>query len=241
MAKVRNPPKDPNAQRSRKFCLTSYHPVEVIEGVLAHRPVRAAVYIVHDKDIYDEEDEKKNPDHKAGALKEKHVHILLCTNNAATLGQVRRWFPSNQNTLGQVLRDDEMMLRYLTHKDDPEKAQYDDSEVKTFGEGKEPFIRAAFCSGHDNETVEDLINDINSGVDRRTLMRRYGREYVKNENTYRRFAYALEREENPNSAYRAQQEWRKLCELHDVGVISDYDFARYEQYYGVQNPLFSKY
>lgn len=226
----KKPTTDPNSMRSRKFCLTSYHPIEVIEGVLAHRPVRAAVYIVHDKD--------KNDD---GTDKEKHIHIMLCTNNAATLGQVRRWFPSNQNTLGQVLNDDEQMLRYLTHKDNPEKAQYSDEEVITFGEGREPFLRAALSSGRSTETIENLIDDINEGVSRRDMLRRYGRDFVINEGTYRRFANSLRMEENPDSAYRAQEEWKKLCSLHDVGIIGDYEFARYEQMFGANSPIFAKY
>lgn len=33
-------------------------------------------YILHDRDTWTEEDEKENPAHKAGALKEPHWHIL---------------------------------------------------------------------------------------------------------------------------------------------------------------------
>ena len=226
----KKPTTDPNSMRSRKFCLTSYHPIEVIEGVLAHRPVRAAVYIVHDKD--------KNDD---GTDKEKHIHIMLCTYNAATLGQVRRWFPSNQNTLGQVLNDDEQMLRYLTHKDNPEKAQYSDEEVITFGEGREPFLRAALSSGRSAETAENLINDILENVSVRELVRRYGKEYCVNRNHYYAVAHMIQAQEHSNSLYKAQEEWKKLCSLHDVGIIGDYEFARYEQMFGANSPIFAKY
>lgn len=223
--------KDPMQQRSRKFCLTTYHSLEVVEGVLKNRPVRAAVYITHDKDTYTEADEKNNPENVAGTLKDKHIHIMLCTYNAATLGQVRRWFPSGQNTLGQVLNDDEQMLRYLTHADNPEKAQYADDEVITYGEGREPFLRAALSSGRSAETAESLINDILNGASTRTLIVRYGSEYIHYRKAYHDAAHAVYFEER-DPQRKALEEWRKLCDLHEVGVIGEYDFARYEQMYG---------
>lgn len=222
--------KDPMNQRSRKFCLTSYHPVEIIEGVLKNRPVRAAVYIVHDKDVYTEADEKANPEHVAGTSKDEHVHILLCTNNAATLGQVRRWFPANQNTLGQVLNDDEQMLRYLTHKDDPDKAQYSDDEVITYGEGREPFLRAAVSSGRDSEALENLIRDIIAGVPYMTLARRYGRDIAIHWRQYDNFARMVYHQERTKKD-KAQEEWEMICELHDRGIMGEYEFLRYKQAY----------
>ena len=38
--------------------------------------------IIHDKDTWTEEDEKKNPEHKQGELKKEHIHIVLRTPNA---------------------------------------------------------------------------------------------------------------------------------------------------------------
>ncbi|EGC74308.1 hypothetical protein HMPREF0490_01925 [Lachnospiraceae bacterium 6_1_37FAA] len=34
-------------------------------------------YIIHDKDVYTEEDERKNEKYKCGELKPKHIHLLL--------------------------------------------------------------------------------------------------------------------------------------------------------------------
>lgn len=227
---------NPDQQRSRKFALTSYLPLSMIEGVLEHRPVRSAVLILHDKDTYTAEDEVKEAEHKAGTPKDPHYHILLATNNAATLGQVKRWFKyvdSDQNTLGQVLNDDERMLRYLTHKDDPEKYQYREEEIKEYGEGKETFLRASLSSGRSTETIENLIDDINANTPRRTMLRRYGRDFILNEDRYRRFAYNMATEEKPNSTQQRTEEWQKICDLFSSGVFNEYDLARYAQHFGV--------
>lgn len=230
--------------RSRKFSLVSYLPRDIIEGVLAHRPVRTAVYILHDRDLWTAEDEKKDSEHVAGTLKDPHFHILLCTRNASTLGQVRRWFKyvdSDQNTLGQVLDDDEGALRYLTHKDDPDKAQYADEEVIEYGEGKDPFLRASSSSGRDCEMVEHLIDDINNGEPLRLMARYYGKDFVKNYARYREYAELVRRQENPEVYNRANRQWTQICTLWKEGVILDVDFYRYGDQFGLAKEQIDEY
>lgn len=206
--------------RVRKFSLISYCSEDQIRGVLEHRPVRGAVYILHDRDIKED-----------GTPKEPHVHILLSLHNAATVKQVRNWFPKEPNTLGQVLRDNEKALRYLQHLDDPEKTPYTDDEVKTFGEGREPFVRSVLSSGESAALIEEMLDDIISGVPIRMLVRRYGRDFAYNREKLCELARMIEVEEGKYSC-NAQMEWLKICDLHDGGIMSEYEYLRLAEMYG---------
>lgn len=82
----------------------------------------------HDRDTWTEEDEKKNPEHKAGELKKEHIHIVLRTPNATwntalckALGIEERFCEQAENF--------EKALQYLIHYNNPEKAQYQLEEV----------------------------------------------------------------------------------------------------------------
>lgn len=222
--------------RVRKFSLITYHDEETIKEVLLNRPTRAACYILHDRDV-----------NKDGTPKEPHYHIMLSTKNAATLGQVRRWFPDNQNTLAQVLKDDEQCAKYLTHEGGTaNKAPYDRDAIKELGEGMECFRRAACSSGRGAETVEDLINDINNGVSEREMHRRYGRDYIIYREKWHTAAACVRAEERPKATHdeqtmKVERQWNMICELFREGVINAYEFAGFERQFGVNqyNPYAS--
>lgn len=206
--------------RSRKFSLVTYHDEKTIEEVLSKRPVRAAAYITHDRDV-----------NKDGTLKEKHVHIMLCTTNGATLAQVRRWFPETQNTLAQLLGDDEAMEKYLTHEGQTaDKAPYPVEAIRTWGEGLECFRRAVKSSSRATETAEDLVNDLLNGVGTRDMVRRYGREFIIHRRAYVETAMIIKTEEQLAKS-GAQREWELIQELYDRGVLGEWDYMNFEDIY----------
>lgn len=84
--------------------------------------------IKHDRDTWTEEDEKSNPEHKAGELKKEHFHIVLRTSNATwntalckDLGLEERFCEQAKNV--------ENALQYLIHYNDTDKAKYETDEV----------------------------------------------------------------------------------------------------------------
>lgn len=82
-----------------------------------------AISPLHDKDI--------NPD---GTVKKPHYHIILAYNGPTTYSNVKKTIT---DPLGQphpqFLSAIKGYYRYLTHKDNPEKAQYSDSDIRCFG------------------------------------------------------------------------------------------------------------
>lgn len=96
--------------------------------------MRIWVSPLQDKDEWKPADERKDPSHKAGTCKKAHRHWIAEYDVQVDLGTVLHDFgflngPSNVKPV-KSLRS---MVRYLVHLDDPDKAQYDKSEILTFG------------------------------------------------------------------------------------------------------------
>lgn len=75
---------------------------------------------LHDKDV--------NAD---GTLKKPHYHVVLIYSGPTTYSVVQAFTESLNQPIPQALDSIKGYYRYLTHKDNPEKAQYDESEIKT--------------------------------------------------------------------------------------------------------------
>ena len=122
-----------------------------IDDGLRHRCFTNWAYIWHDKDVYTEEDEKKNPRHRAGETKPRHAHIVIQCKNAQEVSDVARWFGIPENFIhlpkerkGAQESEEGLRMpsgrgafldcvRYLTHEDkrqqDLGKTLYPDDDV----------------------------------------------------------------------------------------------------------------
>ena len=75
---------------------------------------------MHDKDL--------NPD---GEPKKPHYHVILCYQGPTSFNVVQKLTKDTLNgTIPQALEQVRGMYRYFTHKDNPEKAQYDEKDIK---------------------------------------------------------------------------------------------------------------
>lgn len=84
--------------------------------------------IKHDRDTWTEEDEKINPEHKAGELKKEHFHIVLRTPNATWNTALCKELGLEERFCEQA-RNFENALQYLIHYNDTDKAKYEIDEV----------------------------------------------------------------------------------------------------------------
>lgn len=80
----------------------------------------AAISPLHDKDI--------NP---TGEPKKAHYHVLLVYSGPTTYNAVAKFTASLNATIPQALESVRGMYRYFSHKDNPEKYQYDEAEIRT--------------------------------------------------------------------------------------------------------------
>lgn len=58
-----------------------------------YRSIQNYAYILHDKDLYSEEDEFEDSTHKEGTAKPEHWHIVLkLKSNAMPTNTIAKWF-----------------------------------------------------------------------------------------------------------------------------------------------------
>jgi len=110
----------------------------IIDG-LEHKTIKEWQYVLHDKDVYTEEDEKNNPEHKAGESKPHHWHIAINCNNRLEIETIAKWFNVPANCIhvpkgkgaGRFLD----IVEYNTHEHPRQqikgKYRYPDEEVKS--------------------------------------------------------------------------------------------------------------
>lgn len=82
--------------------------------------LQCAISPLHDKDI--------NP---TGEPKKAHYHIILCYSGPTSFNVVKGLCDSFNQPIPQPLEQVRGYYRYLSHKDNPEKAQYDEKDIKT--------------------------------------------------------------------------------------------------------------
>jgi hypothetical protein len=78
----------------------------------------AAVSPLHDKDT--------NP---TGEAKKAHYHVILVYSGPTTYNAVAKFTASLNATIPQALESVRGMYRYFSHKDNPEKYQYDERDI----------------------------------------------------------------------------------------------------------------
>lgn len=95
-------------------------------------------YILHDKDQYSEDDlvvyqlkhNGETPEWKVGDFKKPHYHIVVHNSSNCIKKNAARKFGVEINYV-QKVGNLKKMVRYLLHRDNPEKYQYSEDEVIT--------------------------------------------------------------------------------------------------------------
>lgn len=146
--KPREPP-----NKSKYFCCILYpesstYDVDKFIKSLEEEHLTFALSPIHDRDVEDD-----------GSLKKGHYHLLLAYSSATTLNNIRRWFnacgmPESDLHSVRVCASGVGYFRYLTHKDNPEKFQYDDKDIRVFNDSDELFKKFLKTS---SEKIDDLV------------------------------------------------------------------------------------
>lgn len=92
-------------------------PADWIEQ-LRQTGLQCAISPLHDKDI--------NP---TGENKKPHWHVIACYSGPTSFNVVKRLVDNFNAPIPQALEQVRGYYRYLTHKDNPEKAQYSDDNI----------------------------------------------------------------------------------------------------------------
>lgn len=90
--------------------------------ILTEMQVSGSVSPLHDKDV--------NGD---GTVKKPHYHVLLCFDGKKSYEQIVSITEALSAPIPQRCRSVKGSVRYFTHMDNPEKAQYSRNDIKVFG------------------------------------------------------------------------------------------------------------
>lgn len=90
--------------------------------ILSELAVKAVVSPLHDKDLTE-----------GGEKKKAHRHVVIAFDGVKTEAQAREIFSRIGGVGCEPVSSLYAMTRYLTHKDNPEKAQYSSIDVLTYG------------------------------------------------------------------------------------------------------------
>lgn len=106
--------------------------LDKLDSILAQKTTTCVThycYIIHDKDVYAEDDENKNPLHKAGTLKAPHIHLLLKFNSPQHFENIAKWFNIPANFVGKLHFGWKSAVVYQLHRNVPTKHQYELEEL----------------------------------------------------------------------------------------------------------------
>lgn len=92
---------------------------EMKEVINKHSTIKDWAYIIHDKDVKTD-----------GSPVEPHIHLYMhFGQSGATFDTVAKWFKEEKQQINSVKGRKADILKYLTHRNAPDKYQYDESEV----------------------------------------------------------------------------------------------------------------
>src|SRR5699024_8021253 len=110
-------------QRTRNWPIIVY-PESAPENwidILQKEYVKMVVSPLHDKDV--------NPD---DTLKKAHYHVLFMFDGVKSYNQVKSIADSVNAPIPQIVGSAKGLTRYMLHLDNPDKAQYDSSDLQAF-------------------------------------------------------------------------------------------------------------
>lgn len=112
-----------NTIKKRNWAFVAYPeslPVDWLQ-ILTETGLQGCVSPLHDKDV--------NAD---GEIKKSHYHIILNYSGPTSYNVVLNLTEKLHASIPQPLEQVRGYYRYLTHKDNPEKHQYDEKDIKCF-------------------------------------------------------------------------------------------------------------
>lgn len=129
---------------------------------LKEQMVSFVVSPIHDCDVSDD---------NTGELKKAHYHIMLCFDSVKAFSQVEKITKMLNCPIPQVVNSYKGTIRYMIHKDDPKKYQYNIADIEVYGDIDivSPFQTStsryeaikemrAFIKEHDIIEFEDLFD-----------------------------------------------------------------------------------
>lgn len=214
------PPQE-NEKRAYKWSCTTYA-LDGLEERLKQISLNY-LYIIHDKDTKAD-----------GSPEQQHAHVLIRFEHRKSQKACCKAISgeTGQNTLAETIKDDEAIKDYLTHKppynidkrDGHEKHQYQEDELitndsKYWESETEKLERYSKQEADKQAENEEFINDLLTTRSVREMCIKYGRDYMKNYQTYNYIRELLIREQGIVQGYERIVDLELEAKYYVKGVI----------------------
>lgn len=116
----------PKTYEKSRYWAMIYYPESKVQNYghyFNEHGIRAIVSPWHDQDINED----------TGELKKKHKHIILCWDGPATEGQAKKITDEFGSPIPIPQVSIKGSVMYLTHTNNPEKAQYKKEDIEVYG------------------------------------------------------------------------------------------------------------
>ena len=179
--------------RSWRFVLYGFDVLELemdLIKLVQNHFITNYAFIEHKRDIYDEDDYKRDVENKRetqeiGTLKISHIHLLCIFYQPVSRNVIINRFiiqdlEKGKTVLCNQMRDRYTMFRYLMHKDNPEKVQYNENEIHCYKMG----IFTSKLETTSNMSILVMFEDYIRGESYYNMMVKYGRDWIINHEKY---------------------------------------------------------
>lgn len=145
--------------------------------VLQSQQIAFALSPWHDKDFWNEIDEKENPMHKAGTPKKKHRHGVFKFDSLKNLEQVKAITDILNSPRPRIVNSPTAAIQYFTHKNTPEKAQYEVKDIIDGGLGVDDYYLTALTRSQKKKIVTEMITFMRQNkIDRLSTLIEYAQD-----------------------------------------------------------------
>ncbi len=152
--------------------------VNIYDVFNRYKTIKFWACIKHDKDIYNEQDELDNPEHRAGTHKKDHYHVYLNFGKQNIDSEmVAKWFSINEHSVKIIETTKEACLLYFVHGNEESikkgKYIYDWSEVRHSSNWNPQVVaeQEQYIGHFERFSYEEQIEKINQIQDTATKVR----------------------------------------------------------------------
>lgn len=181
--------------------------------------IPCAISPLHDKDV-----------NATGEPKKAHYHVILRWENTTTFSNVKHIADMLNAPIPKKVESIVGMYRYLTHEDNPDKAQYNSSDVKTMS-GFDLHIFETMRTGEIErvvQEVEDIIDENNiteyySLIKFLKAQNKHKHAYVVRGKTLYFTSYINSRRHNKENELKKREQivYDKFQQFLEYGVVDD--------------------
>lgn len=221
-------------ERIRNHSLIFYGSQEELLHILDKYSSRISKYAFafHDCDLWDSDCKDAVTGefkHRKGDIKQPHFHVLVVFYNACTVKASARLFKTEtDNAFAERVGDMQLCYEYLWHKNDPDKFQYQKIIVKSNDINWFEKICVEGVKPDSDNKAELIVMDLLVGVNFRTMLSRYGRDFVIHLSQYEEVARRIYQQDMIAREKRLEQRAFEKLRLEELQkpVQQEFDFDK---------------